>query len=370
MRVTRETIFWIVVGVASFLAVLLLHEILLPFVVGAIGAFILVPVIDKLESRGINRSLATLGIVFILASALIVSALLIFPAAVGEIRFLVHELPKYVARIQAIALGPQSSWLHELGGEELQLERSAAEIAKEMGGDWLSTALRSVWSSGLAVFSLLSLLVVAPIITIYLLIDWKRLIATVDGWIAPHRRADVHAIVGEINATISAFMRGQATICIVLAAFYAVGLSILGLRHAIALGLLAGLISFVPYLGAATGLVVATLIAVVQFWPNWIPAVLVVCIFVVGEGIADYVLSPRIVGRRVRLHPIWLIFALSAFGLLFGFVGLLVAVPVAASLGVILRFAFARSKPNSGVQSGTYAASSPANATTTKGAIP
>jgi predicted PurR-regulated permease PerM len=352
MRVTRETIFWIAVGVASFLALLMLHQILLPFVVGAIGAFMLVPLIDKLESLGINRSLATLSIVFVLASALIVSALLILPAAVGEIRFLIHEFPKYVARIQSIALGSQSSWLHELGGEELQLERSAAEIAKEMGGDWLGTALRSLWSSGLAVFSLLSLSVVAPIITIYLLIDWKSMIATVDGWLAPHRRADVHAIVGEIDATISAFMRGQATICIVLAAFYAIGLSALGLRHAIVLGLLAGLISFVPYLGAATGLVVATSIAIVQFWPNWIPAVLVVCIFALGEVIADYVLSPRIVGRKVRLHPIWLIFALSAFGWLFGFVGLLVAVPVAASLGVVLRFAFARSRPNSVDQSG------------------
>ena len=151
--------------------------------------------------------------------------------------------------------------------------------------------------------------------------------------------------MSEINDTIAGFVRGQAVICILLGVFYATVLRSVGLDHGIAIGLIAGLISFVPYLGAGTGFVISMCVAISQFWPNWTPIVVVGGTFFVVEMLADYVLAPRIIGRRVRLNPVWLMFALFAFGALFGFVGLLLAVPLAAAMAVILRFAMRKSLP-------------------------
>ena len=185
----------------------------------------------------------------------------------------------------------------------------------------------------------LALLVVVPIVSIYLLADWHRTIATVDGWVPESRREVVRALRSEIRDTVAGFVRGQVVICLILAVFYAMALKIVGLNHAILIGVTAGVISFVPYLGAAAGFVVAMCVAVAQFWPDWEPMAIVGSIFLVGENLADYVLAPRIIGRRVKLNPVWLMFSLFAFGYLFGFLGLLIAIPLAASLGVILRYA-------------------------------
>jgi predicted PurR-regulated permease PerM len=217
-----------------------------------------------------------------------------------------------------------------------------------MSSNWLDDVLRSLWSSGLALISLLSLLVVTPIIAIYLAIDWQRMVATVDGWFPAAYRDDMRALAREIHDTVAGFVRGQIVICLVLAVLYATALKVTGLNHAILIGITAGLISFVPYLGAATGFFVSVCVAMAQFWPNWVPVAVVGGTFIVGEMLADYVLSPRVIGRRVQLNPVWMMFALFAFGWLFGFIGVLLAIPIAASLGVILRFAKRQSLASSG----------------------
>jgi predicted PurR-regulated permease PerM len=169
--------------------------------------------------------------------------------------------------------------------------------------------------------------------------DWGRMITTIDGRLPAGNRDTVRALGREIHDTVAGFVRGQIVICLILAVFYAIALKMTGLNHAILIGLTAGLISFVPYLGAGAGTVVALCVATAQFWPDWGRLVMVAGIFLVGETLADYVLSPRMIGVRVKLNPVWLMFALFAFGYLFGFIGLLIAIPLAASLGVILRFA-------------------------------
>ncbi|MFO1150741.1 MAG: AI-2E family transporter [Alsobacter sp.] len=194
-------------------------------------------------------------------------------------------------------------------------------------------------------FSLLSLLVVLPIVTIYLLTDWDQMVATVDGWLPPEQRDDARGLAREIRDTVGGFVRGQIVICLILATFYAGALKVAGLNHAVLIGVTAGLVSFVPYLGAATGLVIAMCVAVTQFWPNWILLAVIAAIFMVGENVSDYVLAPRIIGSRVKLNPVWLMFAIFAFAYLFGFVGLLVAVPVAASMAVVVRYAMRRATP-------------------------
>jgi predicted PurR-regulated permease PerM len=173
----------------------------------------------------------------------------------------------------------------------------------------------------------------------YLIYDWDKMMAVIDNWVPPSRRDTVRALAREIDDTIGGFVRGQGALCLILSFFYAVALSLTGLNHGMLIGVAAGLISFVPYLGSLSGLAVSTCVAVAQFWPNWSHILIVPAIFFVGQTLADYVLSPYLVGRRIHLSPVWVIFALFAFGYLFGFVGLLIAVPLAAALGVLIRFA-------------------------------
>ncbi len=180
---------------------------------------------------------------------------------------------------------------------------------------------------------------VTPVVAFYLLYDWNRMVATVDTWIPLHQRATVHALAREMNEAIAGFVRGQTAVCLILGSYYALTLTFAGLSFGLLIGLASGLITFIPYLGSMTGLVVAVGVAVAQFWPEYTPILVVLGIFFFGQFLEGYVLAPKLVGESVGLHPVWLIFALFAFGYLFGFVGLLIAVPLAAVIAVLMRFA-------------------------------
>ncbi|MET0527760.1 MAG: AI-2E family transporter [Microvirga sp.] len=343
MTVARPTIFWITIAFIAMVMLVVLREILLPFAVGIVLAYLLAPAVDRLERAGINRSLAALILILLLAVGFVGLVLVTLPALIGELRFFVEEFPRYVAHVQSLVADMGRPWLHKVMGQELRIEESVTHSVATMGTVWVDDFVRSLWASGKAVFSLLSLLVVVPIVSIYLLADWNRMMTALDGWVPANHREEVRALRREIHDTVAGFIRGQVVICLMLAVFYAAALRLIGLNHAILIGLTAGLISFVPYLGLSVGFVVAACVAIAQSWPDWTPLVEVGGIFLIGEILADYVLSPRIIGRRVNLNPVWLMFSLFAFGYLFGFVGLLVAIPLAASLGVVLRFMMKRS---------------------------
>jgi predicted PurR-regulated permease PerM len=172
-----------------------------------------------------------------------------------------------------------------------------------------------------------------------MLLDWDRMVAKVDGWVPRDHVETVRRLGKDVNKAIAGFVRGQGTVCIVLGIFYAVGLTVAGLNFGLLIGLFAGLISFIPYVGSMVGLVLSVGVAVVQFWPDWIMIVIIAAIFFVGQAIEGNILQPKLVGDSVGLHPVWLMFALFAFGSLFGFTGLLIAVPAAAAVGVLVRFA-------------------------------
>jgi predicted PurR-regulated permease PerM len=343
MTVARPTFFWSTIGIIAIVMLVLLREILLPFAVGMALAYLLVPAVDRLERIGVNRGLAALAVVLVLTVGFVGLLLVMLPALIGELRFFVEEFPRYIARVQSLLADSGRPWLHRIMGQELRIEESITNTVTAKGSAWLDDLLSSAWSGGKALFSLLSLLIVVPIVSIYLLTDWGRMIDTIDGWFPTQHREEARAVGREIHDTVAGFVRGQILICLILAVFYAAALRLIGLNHAIVIGITAGLISFVPYLGAAAGLVVAMCVALAQFWPDWTAVVVVAGIFLIGETLADYVLSPRIIGSRVKLNPVWLMFALFAFGYLFGVVGLLIAIPMAASLGVILRFAMRKS---------------------------
>jgi len=288
---------------------------------------------------GMNRLLATLAIIAFVVAALAILIVLTVPVIIRELSQFVEHVPLYVRRVHMLAADPDHPWLSKIVGEGLgETERSVGELMTLATGSF-DTILRSVWSGGRALISILSLGIVAPIVACYLLYDWHKMIATVDNWIPPANRQTVRALACEVDKTISGFVRGQSSLCLILAVYYAVALWLIGLEHGILIGAAAGLISFIPYVGSLSGLVISTCIAIAQFWPNWTPIWLVPIVFFVGQSLSDYVLAPYLVGRRVHLNPVWVMFALFAFGYLFGFVGLLIAVPAAAAIGVVMRFA-------------------------------
>jgi predicted PurR-regulated permease PerM len=179
-------------------------------------------------------------------------------------------------------------------------------------------------------------------VAFYLLNDWPRLVAAVDRWIPVPQRDTVHGLARDINTAIAGYVRGQSLVCLLLGCYYAVGLTLAGLNFGFLIGLISGLITFIPYVGSMTGLLLALAVAIAQFWPDWTWIVVILAIFLVGQFLEGYVLTPKLVGESTGLHPVWLMFALFAFGYLFGFVGLLVAVPLAAAIGVLARFALRR----------------------------
>jgi predicted PurR-regulated permease PerM len=340
MSAPRPIVFWIALLAAVIAVVVLLHEVLLPFVAGIVLAYLLDPLATRLERLGMNRLIATLCITGLFVAGVVALIVLTAPLIVREVAYLIDKFPHYVGQLQAVATDPGRPWLSKIVGEGLGHAQLAVGELTTLAPGWLETFLRSVWSGGRELISVFSLAVVTPIVAAYLIYDWNRMIAAVDNWVPPARRDTVRALAREVDDTIGGFVRGQGALCLILAVFYAAALSLIGLNHGLLIGVAAGLISFVPYLGSLTGLLVATCVAIAQFWPSWTSILLVPSIFFVGQSLADYVLSPYLVGRRVHLNPVWLMFALFAFGYLFGFVGLLIAVPLAAAIGVLLRFAF------------------------------
>ena len=299
MNVTRPSVLWIATLAVVAAIVVLLRDILLPFVAGIAIAYLLDPVVERIERLGVNRTIATLGIVGLFIIGVGGVMVQVTPLLGTEVADFIEKVPQYIEKLQAFANNPGRPWLRKIIGEGLsEAEQSSGELTS-VAADWIPTFLRSLWSDSRALMSILSLMVVTPIVTIYLLMDWKRLIAAIDSLIPAAQHETVLALSGELNDTISGFLRGQGTICLVLAFYYALALRLIGLNHGILIGLAAGLISFIPYLGSLTGLVLSLCVVVLQFWPDWTMIPVVLGIFLVGQAIADYVLAPYLTASRV-----------------------------------------------------------------------
>lgn len=338
MKSVSPAAIWIGTIAVLLMIVILLHAILLPFAAGLILAYLLAPVVQRLEGFGLNRSLAAVSIVGLFIAGVGGVLFLATPILGSELAAFIDHIPRYIEQLQAFTNDPSRAWLRKIIGQGLtEAEQSAGELTS-MAAQWVASLLASVWTSSEAVLSILSLLIVTPIVTIYLLIDWNKLIAAVESAIPSHERPAVLALARDIDGSIGGFLHGQGTICLILALYYALALRLAGLDHGILIGLAAGLISFVPYLGFFAGLIVSVCVVVLQFWPDWTLIPVVAVIFLLGQSLADYVLAPYLIASKVHLNPVWVMFAITAFGYLFGFVGLLIAVPVAAAIGVVVRY--------------------------------
>jgi predicted PurR-regulated permease PerM len=324
--------------VVAWLALQLFASVLAPFVAAAGIAYVLDPPTTRLTRLGLGRGLAALFVILALLAGVLLFALLLYPLILQQIGLLLGRIPQYVQLLQRwaseVIMDLQTNFGSDVVNDKLR------DVVSSQAGNmltFLATALTSVTGAGFAIFNVLTLAVVTPVVGFYLLRDWPRVIGMVDSWL-PHRYVDViRAQAREIDRILSAWVRGQALCCLILALYYASALTVAGLDLGLIVGMAAGLLSFIPYVGSITGGVTAVGLALAQF-PHWRGVIVVGAVLVVGQILEGYVIYPRFLGDRVELPAVWVIFALFAGGAAFGFLGVMLAVPIAATIGVLCRF--------------------------------
>lgn len=334
-------LFWAGLILIAVVALGLLQGILLPFAAGFTIAYVLAPGVGRLERLGVNRSLASLALLvtFFIGFALIL--VLLVPLVQGQILQLIGKVPALVTALQ-----DQFGRMLQLLQEQLPAE-DVAKLRDLVGAKlgeavvWIAGVLQSMVTSSIAILNILSLVVVTPIVTFFLLRDWDAMVARLDSYVPRQSLETVREQAALVSDTLVGFVHGQALVCLILAAYYATALSLAGLGSGLALGLLIGVLGIIPMLGVATGLLIAVGLAASQFG-TWTEVFVVCGVFLVGQLVEANFLTPKLIGDRIHLHPVWVIFALFAGGTLFGFVGVLIAVPAAAVIGVLIRFALTR----------------------------
>jgi len=337
LPIRQQLKYWGIAAAVFFVVLWVLGDVILPFVLGAAIAYFLDPVADRLEALGCSRAIATAIITISALMIFVVLALLVIPTLVSQTAQLISTAPDMASRLQAVL----TERFPELGDANSTIRRSLSSIAETIqsrGGEVLNTVL----SSFSGVVNAIVIFVIVPVVAFYMLYDWDNMVAKVDNLLPRDHAPTIRKLASEIDRALAGFIRGQGTVCLILGAYYAIALMAVGLNFGLVVGFVAGALTFIPYVGALVGGVLALGLALFQFWGDWIWIILVWAIFQSGQFVEGNILTPRLVGQSVGLHPVWLIFALSAFGALFGFVGLLVAVPVAASIGVVTRFAISR----------------------------
>lgn len=333
LPIKQQLTYWGIAAALFLAALWALGQVLAPFLVGGAIAYFLDPVADRLERLGLSRVLAT---TIISLSVLLIGVLLVLaviPSLASQLAALVEATPTIFRKLQAFLTDQFPGLLDE----NSVVRRTLLSIGDNLK-DWGTEAAKTVFSSALGVLNALLFLVVVPVVAFYLLLDWDNMVAKIDALLPRDHAPVVRDLAGRIDRVLAAFVRGQLSVCITLGAFYSAALMLAGLDFGLLVGAIAGAITFIPYVGALVGGALAIGLALFQFWGDWASIGIVAGIFALGQFLEGNVITPRLVGNSVGLHPVWLLFALSAFGSAFGFVGMLVAVPVAASLGVLTRW--------------------------------
>jgi len=326
------------VVVVFWLVLQLFAAILLPFVAAAGVAYFLDPLAGRLTRSGMPRGLAALLLVILLIAAVLLFLLLFYPLILAQLGLLITRLPEYAGMLRQAAMTVMARLQDRLGADFVNAR--LRELVGSQAGNmvsFLATAASRLLGGGFAIFNALTLLVVTPVVSFYLLRDWPRVIAKLDDWLPRRYEGVIRAQAREVDRILSAWVRGQALCCLALALYYTLALTLVGLDLGLLVGLAAGLLSFIPYVGSIVGLVTALGLALAQF-PSWWGVAAVAAVFFVGQTLEGYVIYPRFLGDRVELPAVWVIFALFAGGAAFGFLGVLLAVPVTATIGVLARF--------------------------------
>ncbi|MCZ2328203.1 AI-2E family transporter [Bartonella sp. F02] len=339
--IKKQIFFWL--GTLFFFLsfMYIFGSVLLPFIVGIVLAYFLNPIVQLLEKIGIRRVFGTVLITVFIIVVFVTSLILLIPIISWQIQqFVSNGLPIYINRIQTFLVEYDFNWVRRYFGSDPGEFQANIKALLGQSSDFIASLLNSLLKSGKSIVSIVSLFTVAPVVAFYMLLDWPRMVEAVDSWIPRDHVETVRDIFYKMDRAVAGFIRGQGTVCLILGAYYAIALTILELNFGLLIGLFVGLISFIPYIGTMSGFVLSVGVAWVQFYPNeWIWIVVVIIVFLIGQFVEGYILQPKLVGSSVGLHPVWLMFSLFAFGSLFGFTGMLVAVPAAAAVGVLVRFA-------------------------------
>ena len=325
--------YWTIAASILLIFLWLLGDILLPFVLGAAIAYLLDPIVDRLERLGTGRVLGTILILMAAFFVLFFIFLLLIPLVIDQFRLLAAAAPDLVTSVQALVLNQIAS----ISPESEALNSTVSNLST-MAQEKLGIIFGSVMASAISLIDVIMLMVITPVVAVYLLVDWDRILEKINELLPLDHASVVRSLASEIDSTLSAFVRGMIAVCLVLGIYYATALSLIGLEFGLIIGFIAGLVSFIPYVGALLGGILAIGLALIQFWGDFELVALVVGVFIIGQILEGNILTPKLVGNSVGLHPVSLILALSLFGAFFGFIGLLLAVPLAASAGVILRF--------------------------------
>ena len=341
---TNRWLFWAGVAAGLLLLLWLLNDILLPFVVGAVVAYFFDPLVRRLQRAGLSRTWATTVVTIIAVLIAVGLAMAVVPPLFGQVQALIAKAPQVavqaVRRVQPMIepvrekMGLPPVSLQELQAEATQWAGQALGVVGGIAG--------KVAQRGVAIINLLGLLFLTPVVTFYLLRDWPKVMAAINGALPLDHADTIRHLARESNAAVAGYVRGQALVCLCLGTIYGVGLSVVGLQFGFVIGLIAGVISFIPFVGTLVGATLSIGMALAQFPPEWIGVAKVAAVFAIGHALEANFLSPKLVGDRVGLHPVWIMFALLAGGSLFGFVGVLIAVPVAAVAGVMARHLLGR----------------------------
>lgn len=341
--------FWVGITLGFFIFLFLIKSILLPFILGILIAYLLDPITDKIERRGISRGFSTsivIGAFFAIVSLLLV---IILPVIAKQLAGLIEALPGYVESFKNYYGQHISHFMQTLDsidkitpdniGDLSSAAKEVPGVALKMSGGFIA----SLFSSGIALVNVLSLILITPIVAFYLLRDWDKLVEHVDS-LLPRKHADtIREQMRIIDSTLAGFLRGQFNVCLILGSYYALGLTLVGLKFGLLIGLSTGFLVIFPYVGLMLGMGTGLAVAFFQYG-DWVPVAVVLAVFVAGQIIEGYFITPKLVGEKVGLHPVWIIFGMLAGAALFGFVGILLAIPVTAVMGVLIRFAIGRYK--------------------------
>jgi len=337
MSTKDKIILWILGIFTIGLFINMISSILLPFVVSLIAAYFLDPAADKLERMGASRNVATsviTGSFFLIAISL---SLMILPLLYDQLISFINKMPKYIDVVNKEIIPSFSSVLERIDPDAVEKAKDSVSEASGYIFSFMTKLVGNVWNSGVAVVNIMSLIFVTPIVTFYMLRDWDKMVKKVDGWVPKKYQDTVHKIVSQIDTTLSGYIRGQTNVCLLLGTFYAVCLSLVGLDFGFFIGFATGILSFIPYVGLLMGFVVGMAVAFFQFGD--IASIgMVAAVFIVGQLIEGNFVTPKLVGDKVGLHPVWIIFGMLAGAAMFGFVGILLAVPITAIVGVLSRY--------------------------------
>lgn len=329
--------YWGIALAILFVLLWTLGDVILPFLVGGALAYFLDPIADRLQRAGMGRVAATTVISLVVLLILLAMMLAVIPTLINQLTQLLASAPDIFRRLQMFI----NEQFPDLGNEQSIVRQTLSQIGDTLrakGPEMINTVI----GSAVGVIDTVLFVVIVPVVAFYMLLDWDRMVQRIDELLPRDHAPTVRYLAAEIDRVLAAFVRGQLTVCLFVGAFYSICLAMAGLQFGLIVGAIAGAITFIPYVGSIVGGALAIGLALVQFWGDWFSIGLIAAIFALGQFLEGNVVTPRLVGNSVGLHPVWLLFALSAFGALFGFAGMLIAVPVAAAIGVLVRYGSGR----------------------------